>query len=58
MNKIEQLKQLEKIDEPEKDVMEYPIMNQLPHPRFNATTCVVDDVCIYMVVFSKEENKI
>lgn len=58
MNKIEQLKQLEKIDEPEKDVMEYPIMNQLPHPRFNATTCVVDDVLyVYGGIFERGEQE-
>ncbi|EMG46134.1 KEL3 Kelch repeat-containing protein 3 [Candida maltosa Xu316] len=43
-SEVNQLKQLEKDDEPEKEAVEYPIMNQFPHPRFNATTCVVDDV--------------
>ena len=38
--------------------MEYPIMNQLPHPRFNATTCVVDDVLyIYGGIFERGEQE-
>ena len=33
-------------------------MNQLPHPRFNATTCVVDDVLyIYGGIFEKGEQE-
>lgn len=43
ISKIELLKQQEEQEEQEDDVKEYPIMNQLPHPRFNSTICVVDD---------------
>ena len=39
--------------------MEYPIMNQLPHPRFNVTTCVVDDVLyIYGGIFERENKNL
>lgn len=59
VTKIEQLKQLEKNNnEPERETIEYPIMNQLPHPRFNATTCVVDDVLyIYGGIFERGEQE-
>lgn len=58
-SEIEKLKQLEQDDkEEEKDVVEYPIMNQFPHPRFNAITCVVDDVLyIYGGIFERGEQE-
>ncbi|RCK64275.1 Kelch repeat-containing protein 3 [Candida viswanathii] len=58
-SEIEQLKQLEQeSEEDDKDVVEYPVVNQLPHPRFNATTCVVDDVLyIYGGIFERGEQE-
>ncbi|CAN3365052.1 hypothetical protein DICA1_F30438 [Diutina catenulata] len=31
------------VEEEKEETKEYPYLNQLPHPRFNAATCVVDD---------------
>ena len=45
-------------DSEKKDAVEYPIMNQLPHPRFNATTCVVDDVLyIFGGIYERGEEE-
>lgn len=40
-----ELKKAEESDDDEEDTnaVEYPVVNQLPHPRFNASTAVVDD---------------
>ncbi|GMM36025.1 Kel3 protein [Saccharomycopsis crataegensis] len=40
---LEQLKLEEEKEEEELAAKEYPVSYQLPHPRFNATTCVIDD---------------
>lgn len=42
MSQIDKLRHQEELEEKDESV-EYPVMNQLPHPRFNAATCVVDD---------------
>lgn len=43
VSQFEKLRQLEEREEEENKKVSFPIVNQLPHPRFNATTCVVDD---------------
>lgn len=54
----EKKQEAEEEEKEKKDVVEYPIMNQLPHPRFNATTCVVDDVFyIFGGVFERGEQE-
>ncbi|EGW32598.1 uncharacterized protein SPAPADRAFT_139179 [Spathaspora passalidarum NRRL Y-27907] len=48
----------EEQDDDEKETVEYPVMNQLPHARFNATTCVVDDTLyIYGGIFERGEQE-
>ncbi|CAI5757132.1 unnamed protein product [Candida verbasci] len=56
---IEKLKKLEEDEEPiDKEMKEYPMIKQLPHPRFNATTCVVDDVLyIFGGIYEKGERE-
>ncbi|ODV69880.1 galactose oxidase [Hyphopichia burtonii NRRL Y-1933] len=59
---ISQIEQLRKLEEEEErsneDKVEYPIVNKLPHERFNATTCVVDDVFyIYGGIFERGEQE-
>ncbi|KAG7661800.1 KEL3 [[Candida] subhashii] len=52
------LNQLSLEDDEADDRVEYPVMNQLPHPRFNATTCVVDDTLyIYGGIFERGETE-
>lgn len=58
ISQIEKLKQLEEEEVIEKKTVDYPIMNQLPHPRFNATTCVVDDTFyIFGGIFERGEQE-
>lgn len=60
VSQIEKLKRLEEEeDESSKESkVEYPIMNKLPHERFNATTCVADDILyIFGGVYEKGEHE-
>lgn len=58
ISQIERLRQLEEREEMENNRVEFPIMNQLPHPRFNASTCVVDDsLYIFGGVFERGEHE-
>lgn len=59
LSQIEKLKEEEEREENEnEDIIEYPIMNQLPHPRFNATTTVVDDILyIFGGIYEKGEHE-
>lgn len=43
ISQIEKLKQQEDREEELEMKTEYPVVNQLPHPRFNSSTCVLDD---------------
>lgn len=57
MSQIEKLKQQEEEEEVE-EVVEYPVVNQLPHPRFNPATCVVDDTYyIFGGIYEKEDRE-
>lgn len=57
VSQIEQLKRQEEAEEAE-DRVEYPVVNALPHPRFNASTCVADDTLyIYGGVYEKGESE-
>lgn len=58
VSQIERLRQQEEREELESTKGDYPVVNQLPHPRFNATTCVVDDVLyIYGGMFERGEHE-
>lgn len=58
ITQIERLKQLEERDQMESERVEFPVSNQLPHPRYNATTCVVDDTLyIFGGVFERDEQE-
>lgn len=58
VSQIEKLKQQEEREEMENDKVEFPIVNQLPHPRFNAATCVADDsLYIFGGIFEKGEQE-
>lgn len=58
VSQIEQLRQMELREEEEESKIEFPVINQLPHPRFNATTCVVDDTLyIFGGIFEKGEHE-
>ncbi|KAI5962266.1 KEL3 [Candida pseudojiufengensis] len=60
LEEIQKTKEQEEEDEDNsnKEMKEYPIMNQLPHPRFNATTCVVDDqLYIFGGIFERGEQE-
>lgn len=56
---VSQIERLKRLEEQEVEVtVDYPILNQLPHPRFNSTTCVVDDTLyIYGGVFEKSDQE-
>lgn len=58
MSQIEILRQLEEREEMENTKTEFPTVNQLPHPRFNASTCVVEDT-LYILggVFERDEQE-
>lgn len=58
-SEIERLKLQEtEVEYDGKEAVEYPVMNQLPHARFNATTCVVDDTLyIYGGIFERGEQE-
>ncbi|RKP29468.1 galactose oxidase [Metschnikowia bicuspidata] len=52
------LRRLEERDELENTKTEFPVMKKMPHPRFNATTCVVDDTFyIYGGLFERDEQE-
>lgn len=54
ISQIEKLKQLEEEEAIEESKTEFPVMNHLPHPRFNATTCILNDTLyIFGGVFEK-----
>lgn len=58
LSQIEILRQLEEREEMENEKIEFPVVNQLPHPRFNATTCVVEDTLyIYGGIFERGEQE-
>lgn len=58
ISRIALLKQQEEADEKDEDIKEYPIMNTLPHARFNASTCVVDDTLyIFGGIFERGEHE-
>lgn len=58
ISQIEKLRQQEEREEMENDKVDFPVITQLPHPRFNATTCVVDDsLYIYGGIFEKGEQE-
>lgn len=58
VSQLERLRQLEEREEEESKKIDFPIVNQLPHPRFNAATCVVDD-SLYILggVFERGEQE-
>ena len=57
LSQLEQLK-LKEQEEEKEEAIEYVVMNQLPHARFNATTCVVDDVLyIFGGIFERGEHE-
>ncbi|KAK6465194.1 hypothetical protein DFJ63DRAFT_8947 [Scheffersomyces coipomensis] len=58
ISEIERLRQKEELEEAEEEKIVYPIMNQLPHKRFNSTLCVVDDTLfIYGGIFERGEQE-
>lgn len=58
ISQLERLRQLEEREEEENKKIDFPIVNQLPHPRFNATTCVVDDsLYIFGGVYERGEQE-
>ncbi|KAI5954244.1 KEL3 [Candida jiufengensis] len=60
LEEIQKSKELEDQEEEEdqKQMIEYPVSNQLPHPRFNATTCVVDDqLYIFGGIFERGDQE-
>ncbi|PVH16637.1 uncharacterized protein CXQ87_004932 [Candidozyma duobushaemuli] len=58
VSQIERLKQQEEREEMESDKVEFPVVNQLPHPRFNATACVADDsLYIFGGIFERGEQE-
>lgn len=57
VSQIEKLKQLEE-EEVNEERVEYPMVNQLPHPRFNPATCVLDDnYYIFGGIFERTEQE-
>lgn len=58
LSQFEKLRQLEEREEEENKKVDFPIVNQLPHPRFNASTCVVDDTLyIFGGVFERGDQE-
>lgn len=58
LSQIELLRQMEEREELENDKAEFPIVNQMPHARFNATTCVVEDTLyIFGGIFERDEQE-
>ncbi|CAH6720174.1 kelch repeat-containing protein 3 [[Candida] jaroonii] len=58
VSQIEKLKQLEEEEEINEEKAEYPMVNQLPHPRFNPATCVLDDnYYIFGGIFERSEQE-
>ncbi|KAG7194852.1 uncharacterized protein KQ657_003954 [Scheffersomyces spartinae] len=58
MSQIERLRKLEEEEEQLREKKEFVVMNQLPHPRFNATTCIVDDTLyIFGGIFERGEQE-
>lgn len=58
VSQFEKLRQLEEREEEENKKVTFPIVNQLPHPRFNATTCVVDDTLyIFGGIFERGDKE-
>ncbi|KAJ8142657.1 hypothetical protein OY671_004200 [Metschnikowia pulcherrima] len=58
ISQLEKLRQQEEREELESEKIEFPVMNQMPHPRFNATTCVVDDTLyIFGGMFERDEQE-
>lgn len=56
---LEDLKANEEEEEEEQPkIREYPIVNSLPHPRFNVTSCIVDDnLFIYGGIWERGERE-
>lgn len=58
LEKLRLKEEAEEEEERKRNLVEYPVMNHLPHPRFNATTCVVDDTLyIYGGIFERGEQE-
>lgn len=58
LSQFERLRQLEEREEEESKKVDFPVVNQLPHARFNATTCVVDDsIYIFGGVFERGDQE-
>lgn len=58
LSQIELLRQMEEREEIENKKAEFPVVNQMPHPRFNATTCVVEDTLyIFGGIFERDEQE-
>lgn len=58
VSQIEQLRKQEEEQEKEENAIEYPVVNQLPHPRFNPATCVVDDYYyIFGGIYEKDDRE-
>lgn len=58
LSQFERLRQLEEREEEESKKVDFPVINQLPHARFNATTCVVDDsIYIFGGVFERGDQE-
>lgn len=58
VSQIEKLRQQEEEEEEAESGKEYPIVTQLPHPRFNPATCVVDDTYyLFGGIYEKEDRE-